>query len=447
MSTTAEQYFDQLLQKDLEPRNPPPKAKLSFFYRKHKELIEHLASGTKTRVVCCGAKLINLFTRWTNWKRPIYKTGWVYHTLADLREELLEEHSIHVIREAIALLERLGFLHKRKNFRADNWRNGQDRTHQYLLRIDRIITALNQLFDDDADETLETNPFVEPESPSVPPDSPADIDERHTQIPSADSCTTSLFEAKEKDLESENGVKHQQPPLSMKLNQILITRLARLLSVWLRPRFRRSMKEREQYEWEISVGKPYPDFIRWRANTHYKPQGGHWAADAEGHAVAEIIKKTQTAPELVSWMWQSFLKFAEKAADGALAVHTADAGQPSLPACFKDDTRDTDEVSAKLKQAKEVVEAAEESKLAKEADKAAALPPAELTEEEKAAAQLQERLAAFKAQWASFKDKPQLQRLLNALILKVESTPGLVMTDNGPSVISQPYKSDQESCC
>jgi hypothetical protein len=42
-------------------------------------------------------------------------------------------------------------------------------------------------------------------------------------------------------------------------------------------------------------------------------------------------------------MWQSFLKFAEKAADGALAVHTADAGQPSLPACFKDDTRDTDE--------------------------------------------------------------------------------------------------------
>jgi 3-methyladenine DNA glycosylase/8-oxoguanine DNA glycosylase len=139
--------------------------------------------------------------------------------------------------------------------------------------------------------------------------------------------------------------------------------------------------------------------------------------------------------------------FAEKAADGALAVHAADAGQPSLPACFKDDTRDTDEVSAKLKQAKEVVEDKEESKLALEADKAAALPPAELTEEEKEKAQLQERLAAFKAQWASFKDKPQLQRLLNALISKVESTPGLVMTDNGPSVISPPYKSDQESCC
>jgi len=37
--------------------------------------------------------------------------------------------------------------------------------------------------------------------------------------------------------------------------------------------------------------------------------------------------------------------------------------------------------------------------------------------------------------------------VLNALISKVESTPGLVMTDNGLSVISPPYKSDQESCC
>jgi hypothetical protein len=126
MSTTAEQYFDSITTE--RPRanaTRHQKPKLSFFYRKHKELIEHLASGTKTRVVCCGAKLINLFYPAGQTEAPHLQTGWVYHTLADLREELLEEHSIHVIREAIRLTRATGFLHKRKNFRADNWRMGR----------------------------------------------------------------------------------------------------------------------------------------------------------------------------------------------------------------------------------------------------------------------------------------------------------------------------------
>ena len=434
MTAAPEQYFNQVSEKDLSPRNRPSRAKISLFYREHKELLEHLAPNTKTRVICCAAKLINIFTRWSNWKRPIYKTGWVYHRLADLREELLEEHSIHVIREAIALLERLGFLDKRKNSRADNWRNGQDRTHQYLLRTDRILTALNQLFGDDADQTLETNQFIKPESPSVPPECTADIDEPHTQIPPTDSCTTSLSQDKEKDIE----IKNEAIPLTdASVNDAKASLNLATGKVGKHPvktNIPPESLEREKYEWEISVGEPYPDFIRWRGNIHYKPQGGHWAADAFGHAVAEIHKKTQTAPGLVRWMWQTFLKYAEKAANGALAVHAVDATKPFLPACFKDDTRDTDEVSAKLEQAKEVVEAAEASKLAAEAASAAALPPANLTEEEKTTSELEERLAAFKAQWTSFKNKPQLRRLLNAVISKVESTPGLVMTDNGPAL-------------
>jgi hypothetical protein len=434
MTATPEQDFDQLLQKDLEPRNPPPKAKLSLFYREHKELLEHLAPNTKTRVICCAAKLINIFTRWSNWKRPIYGTGWVYHRLADLHEELLEEHSIHVIREAIALLERLGFLDRRKNDRADNWRNGQDRTHQYLLRTDRITTALKQLFGDDADQTLETTRFVKSQSPSVLPESPSDIDEAHTQIPPADSYTTSLSQDKEKDIEITNEA---IPPTDASVNDAEASLNQAPGKVGKHPvktNIPPKSLEREKYEWEISVGEPYPDFIRWRAHKHYNPQGGHWAADAFGHAVAEILKKTQTAPGLVRWMWQSFLNYAEKAADGALAVYATNAAQPFLPACFKDDTRDTDEVSAKLERAKEVVEAAEASKLAATADSAAALPPANPTEEEKAASELQERLAAFKAQWAAFKNKPQLQQLLKAVRSKVESTPGLVMTDEGPAL-------------
>jgi hypothetical protein len=44
--------------------------------------------------------------------------------------------SIHVIRAAISLLQKLGYLSIRKNSRDLNWRNGQDKTHQYLLNVD-----------------------------------------------------------------------------------------------------------------------------------------------------------------------------------------------------------------------------------------------------------------------------------------------------------------------
>lgn len=118
-------------------------SRLSQFFREHKELLARLAKA-KTRVTCCAAKLINYFERWANWKEPLYRTRWVYQPLKQIHDDLLGEHSLHVIREALALLERVGFLSRRSNNRRENWRNGQDRTYQYLLHTGEILKALAQ---------------------------------------------------------------------------------------------------------------------------------------------------------------------------------------------------------------------------------------------------------------------------------------------------------------
>jgi hypothetical protein len=166
-------------------------SQLSMFYREHKELLDRLAPDEKTRVKCCGAKLINYIGRWMDWKKLQYPTQWIYQTLKDIYHDLMGEHTIHVIRSAIALLNRLGFLSVRKNDRATNWRNGQDRTHQYYLHGDRLEAALCSVFGNKEAQTLETNPFVNFETPSVNPEIPSFIVETYTQIPSTDSCTNS----------------------------------------------------------------------------------------------------------------------------------------------------------------------------------------------------------------------------------------------------------------
>lgn len=179
---------------------PKSETKLSMMHREHKDLLEHLAPGEKTRVICCAAKLINYFVRWQDWKKSLYPTEWVYQPLTVIRHDLLDEHSIHVIRQALTLLEGFSFLSKRKNDRATNCRNGQDRTHQYLLHSDRIELALEQLFNQSAAETLETLPFVSSEIPSVNVEIPSFTVEIHTQIPYSDSCSDScsLLEVREK---------------------------------------------------------------------------------------------------------------------------------------------------------------------------------------------------------------------------------------------------------
>jgi hypothetical protein len=111
----------------------------------------------------------------------------------------MDAFTIHVIRDAIAVLQRLGFLSVRKNDRAINWRNGQDKTHQYYLHSDRIELALENRYNPSAAETLETTPFVNVEIPSVNVEIPNVTVESYTQIPYTDSCTDSKSLFKERE--------------------------------------------------------------------------------------------------------------------------------------------------------------------------------------------------------------------------------------------------------
>ncbi|MGF1978793.1 MAG: hypothetical protein RMY30_024820 [Nostoc sp. CmiSLP01] len=67
-----------------------------------------------------------------------HRTPWIYQPLKKIYADLMGEHSLHVIRSAIALLEEMGIIEKQKNPG-----NGQDRTWQYKLNID----VLNRLLE------------------------------------------------------------------------------------------------------------------------------------------------------------------------------------------------------------------------------------------------------------------------------------------------------------
>lgn len=206
---------------------PKSQTKLTVMYREHQELLEHLAPEEKPRVICCAAKLINYFGRWQSWKKSIYPTEWIYQPLQAIRHDLLKEHSIHVIREAILLLERLDFLERRKNERGVNYRNGQDKTHQYYLHRDRIQQALKNVFGGSEAKSLDDTREFDSETSKLKPEIREFNVETHTQIPSIDSCpnSCSLSEEREKldflakEEEEENSQEEDVIPTSFAPSQ------------------------------------------------------------------------------------------------------------------------------------------------------------------------------------------------------------------------------------
>jgi|GEM_PF-632766 len=85
----------------------------------------------------CAAKLIEYFIRWTEWKVKNHRTAWVYQPLRRIYDDLLGEHCLHAIRDAIKLLEELGLLEKRHNPG-----NRQDNTWQYKLNYEVLNNLL-----------------------------------------------------------------------------------------------------------------------------------------------------------------------------------------------------------------------------------------------------------------------------------------------------------------
>lgn len=104
------------------------------------ELVEahqSMVAGLKRTVCFCAAKLIEYFRHWREWKLSTHRTEWIYMPMKCIHQDLMGEHSLHVIRAAIWLLEQLGILEKRHN------PNGQDKTWQYRFKLDVLQTLLN----------------------------------------------------------------------------------------------------------------------------------------------------------------------------------------------------------------------------------------------------------------------------------------------------------------
>ncbi|MBD2213999.1 hypothetical protein H6G27_29645 [Nostoc linckia FACHB-104] len=60
--------------------------------------------------------------------------------------------------------------------------------------------------------------------------------------------------------------------------------------------------------WEIAPGHPYPVFLNWRAQMHYKPQGGKWETNARGNAHSEFYNNRQ---KTTSVLFPEFLQYLD----------------------------------------------------------------------------------------------------------------------------------------
>lgn len=125
----------------------------------------------------CAAKLIEYFKHWREWKVKNHRTDWIYMPLRQIHEDLMGEHSLHVIRAAIALLEKLGFL-KRRN----NPGNGQDKTYQYQLQVSKLPLESSER---------------ETESPMLRSEPSKNNAEQHTQITSTEIKNTNIKPTKQ----------------------------------------------------------------------------------------------------------------------------------------------------------------------------------------------------------------------------------------------------------
>lgn len=87
----------------------------------------------------CAAKLIEYFKHWTKWKLKNHRTPWIYQPLKNIHADLMGEHSLHVIRSAIAFLVNEKILERR-----NNPNNQQDKTYQYQIHICELNKLLER---------------------------------------------------------------------------------------------------------------------------------------------------------------------------------------------------------------------------------------------------------------------------------------------------------------
>jgi len=167
-------------------------------------LLAQLAPELPRRVLCCAAELISYFSNWNKWKLSLYREGWFYQSLRKICQDLTGAYSIHVIREAIAFLVELGILLVNENNRAVNNRNGQDKTHCYLIDSDRLKSLLTSLVPQSKKsqpantETAET-PSIKGKTRSVKVKTRRFTVETHTKIQSLNPSKNSFSLLEERE--------------------------------------------------------------------------------------------------------------------------------------------------------------------------------------------------------------------------------------------------------
>lgn len=137
----------------------------------------------------CAAKLIEYFKHWRKWKLATHRTDWVYMPLARIYEDLMREHSLHVIRNAIFVLISKGFLKRRHNPG-----NGQDKTYQYQLQVEVL------------EEKLAESRSVKTEVPEFNSERSSITVESHTQDPPLDQfsdITSTTNDVVEEDIKND----------------------------------------------------------------------------------------------------------------------------------------------------------------------------------------------------------------------------------------------------
>lgn len=121
------------------PKKVKVESRLVILRREFLVLLNQFKTSQK-QISYCAAKLIDYYYHWHNWKVANHRTPWVYQPVKNIYEDLMREHSRHVIRDAIAFLMQLGYLERR-----GNPGNGQDRTYQYRLCTKRLIQSLKDI--------------------------------------------------------------------------------------------------------------------------------------------------------------------------------------------------------------------------------------------------------------------------------------------------------------
>ncbi len=173
-------------------------SRLVILREEYLDLVTRQAESIDKKVRFCAAKIIDYLHHWRSWKLKEHRTEWIYLPLKRIKKDLLGEHSVHVIREAIAFLMKSGLLDRR-----NNPGNGQDRTYQYKLLLEGSPRRHKSK---SSAETPTTSPFVRSESPEFRSESPRFNVDKYHSFQSIDSKSINTQESEEQKEEVQEVV-------------------------------------------------------------------------------------------------------------------------------------------------------------------------------------------------------------------------------------------------